>query len=268
MMKKIVCCAFALAFICLSFPACTRRSGGYRLVDMPDSLSIDAATLPDEIDRDSNEYFKKDFPLVASVESEGLYIYDVRGNAGTGVLVKYKKAIQYFAWTYRAGTSAPQAHVADYDGDGEKEIAVSLLVNEGMVNHNENLYILKETGGKLNAVIYSNEALAGDAKASSSYTLDKDDSGSFTLFVGSDKEHITVKAGRKLIGLYYEDVQRYSLGDTITAAVKVGFVYEDTGTPEYDGTQIRLDVSYLGTHCSALNGTIFTANDFTENDNF
>lgn len=245
-MKKIICPALAAIILMLSLAGCGSVVKP-KLVDVPDEITIDTASLSDTLQTDQTSYDAAEFPLVASVPSEGVFIYDINVSGQTGLLVKYNNVLQYFNWTYFRITSQPEVAVYDYDGDGDKEIAISLLTNKGQTNYNEDLYILEYSKGKLDYINYLGSTMCSAAEAIVSYQ-EKDEANQYSLTDG--KNFYTLDFSNResaFQGLYFDAYCDYSLDEKITSTVKIRYIFEDVSIPEDSEYTLSSELSYSST---------------------
>ncbi len=255
-MKKNICVVMAAVMVLLSVSGCTKRSGGYKLVDVPEDVTVEADALSDTLQTDHDVYFSVDYPLVASLPDDGVYIYDVNATGKFGLFVKYKKTLQYFAWQYLNATSVPEVFMSDYDGDGEKELALSLLISRGETNQNEDLHILKYTDGKFTNVIYSAEALEAEAKGLVAITPVDEDKNIFKAVTAMSTKTLDFSDRAAYEGLYFGAVQDFTLGETIRGAVALNFVFADDPKPVELGYWLKTDVQFKGDSCTSINPVV------------
>jgi hypothetical protein len=260
-MKRTTSAALAAVFLLLTLSGCARLSGKYRLVDVPEDITIEAASLSDELQTDHDIYFSVDFPLVASLPEDGVYVYDVNQKGKYGLFIRYEKTLQYFDWTYIKATSVPEIFMSDYNGDGKKELAVSLLRSVGETNHNEDLHILEYDGGKFTNIIYSAEAFESDAKSQVTITPDEKNDKLYKLTTAMSTKTLDVSGRGEIKSTYFGAVQDFTLGDTIYGEAAMFLAFDDDPKPVDIGVRIKCEVLYRGDSCASVNPVVVTGEE-------
>lgn len=227
-MKKAIT-VFLLLSVLLSFAACGQS---YQKINVPKELSLDDSALTEDV----REMMSIDdsTPLIAALPDEGLYIYATDPTIASGVLVKYDGLIQYFSWIFTPYIAEPDVYVSDYNGDGQKDIAFTYCDTASEIVHNENLHILLRTENGFTDHVYNWKSAAVDL----SMKITVDDNGDGTFTANLDGTHATAALDADGFGIYrgiYADnVQDFTLGDTITLTVQPGLVFNDRQLPVYD----------------------------------
>ena len=255
-MKRIICAALAAAIVLLSVSGCAKHSGNYKLVDVPEDITVDADMLSDTLQTGKDIYFSVDYPLVASLPDDGVYVYDVNAKGKYGLFVKYQNKLQYFGWQYINATSFPEIYMGDYDDDGEKELAIALLKNRGETNHNEDLHILKYDGKKFTNIIYSAESLEADAKGLVTIDPIDENKNTYKITTAMSTKTLDFSDREELTGTYYGAVQDFTLGDTIYGEVALNFTFGDNPVSVDVGCRLKTEIQFVGDHCTSINPVI------------
>ena len=227
-MKKAII-FFLLLSVLLSFAACGKS---YQKIDVPKELSLDVSALSE----DMSEMMSIDdsTPLIAALPDEGLYIYATDSTIKSGVLVKYDGLIQYFSWIFTPHIAEPDVCLADYNGDGLKDIAFTYCDTASEIVHNENLHILLRTENGFTDHVYKWKSAAVDMTMG----VVVNDNGDGTFTANLEGTHATAALDTTGFGayrgIYADNVQDFTLGDTITLTVKPGLVFNDRQLPVYD----------------------------------
>lgn len=252
-MKKILASVLCLCIFALSFAGCSKTSGGYKLVDVPKELSIDAEVLSEDL-KDNLLNIDEDYQLLYGIPEENLYIYAIRSSVAQGVLVKFDGRIQYFPWSFVPQLAQPEAYVADYNGDGVKDIAFTYLESVGIVNYNETLHILLAGDKKLTDCIYSAEKAASEA--SSHMSTSQLDKNAYSVTVDGKTENFSLKGNGELLGVRCDDVQDFTLGETIKLEINPGLVFKTKEDPVYSVFKYYADIQLKGDVCVQANPMI------------
>ena len=227
-MKKVIVFLLLLSVL-LSFSAC-RQS--YRKINVPKELSLDVSALTEDTDKMMS--IDDTTPLIAALPDEGLYIYATDPTITSGILVKYDGLIQFFSWNITSYTAEPDVFLADYNGDGQKDIAFTYCDTASEIVHNENLHILLRTEDGFTDHVYKWKSAAVDM----SMGIVVNDNGDGTLTASLDGTTATAALDTTGFGayrgIYADNVQDFTLGDTITLTVKPGLVFNDRQLPVYD----------------------------------
>lgn len=117
---------------------------------------------------DVYEYQNHPLPIIGADYDEDIYLYSLRPNKN-GAVITYKNISKYFDWRcYSPRMIMPQMKVLDYDGDGQKEIAVSLNNHSGTYINVDELHIVKLSDNDLSDYEY-NTADSGNDIADGMY---------------------------------------------------------------------------------------------------
>jgi len=96
------------------------------------------------------------FPLYAMIKEENIYLYGVNGINGRGMVLFIDGQGTYFDWPCPTPRRImPQLSYFDYDGDGEKELAVILYTGSGTGIAKMNLYMLKINRNESDYITYN-----------------------------------------------------------------------------------------------------------------
>lgn len=242
-MKKILISALTVLLVVLPLCSCTQKSGGYKVVDLPEELTIDASLLSEDTDNLLN--MDEDYPLLAALPEEGLFLYVVHPTLMQGVLVKYNGILQYFSWNFIPQLSEPSLYLHDYNGDGKQDIAVTYVEESASPRYNETLHVLLYSKKGLQDCIYSYEKAATEAgnHIIAEKTSDKD----YVVYVdGVPNTFVMEGSYGDLLGIYTNTVQDFTLGDTITVEVNPGLVFSDTQEPVYTAFRYRAELALNG----------------------
>ncbi|MCR5483994.1 MAG: hypothetical protein K6F09_00210 [Clostridiales bacterium] len=257
-MKKIVCVLLASAlFLSVLVQGCSGKTGGYTYKNIPSDLPVKPSLLSEgELQTKTEDYDAEKFPLVASVPEDDMWFYDINMAGKYGVLIKHAKTIYYYNWEYFRRSSFPEVYSYDYDGDGHKELAVSLKVDDGALNYQENLYIVDFDDPSF--TIYSSGTL--EAQAGACVTVEKDGkTGRYYLVDDNSKKKFELDfTGMKgdLIGTTLDYVQNFTLGEKITGMADIGFLFGNEGEPMFQNFAAEVDVEYADQTCNGVNARI------------
>ena len=230
MMKKILVSVLAALIVVLPLCSCTKRSGGYKVLNLPDELTIDASALSEDVNDLLN--MDVDYPLLTAKPEDGLFLYVVNPKVMQGVLVKYNGFLQYFPWDFIPQLAQPDVYLHDYNGDGEKDIALTYVEESASPRFNETLHILLCSKKGMQDCVYSYEKASSEAgnHIAAEKTSDRD----YVLYVdGTPKPFVMEGKYGELLGVYTDTVQDFTLGDTITVEINPGLVFDNRQEPVY-----------------------------------
>ena len=251
-MKKILVPILILVLLCTPLSGCAKRSEGYKLEAIPDELTIDPAMLSE--DTDNLLSMDETCPLMAALPEEGLYMYAIDPTITHGALVKFDGVIQYFTWLFTAAIAEPEMYVCDYNGDGKKDVAITFLTSTGQSNHNEELHILVRTGSGFEDHLYLKQKAIEDA--AKHVIMVERAKGLYSLALDGKEQTVKLDGNGDFLGLYFDDVQDYTLGETITIQYKPGIVFSESQLPVYSVFSYSADVILDGSTCGQTNGRI------------
>lgn len=240
-MKKILASVLAFTLAALTLCSCAKTSGGYKLLDVPDALSIDAKDFSEEVET-AMLNMDESYPLLAAMPEENAYIYAVNPMVMQGVLVKYNGNIQYFPWDLIPELAQPEMYMADYNGDGQKDIAFTFVEASGETCYRETLHMLIQGEKKLEDYIYSSEKAASDAETH--LRVEKKTSKDYAAYVDGKVHSFTMNGYGQLQGVYTADMQDFTLGEQITLEVNPGLVFEGTELPVYSAFKYNAKVVF------------------------
>lgn len=229
-MKKLCVSVLVLLLAALSLPACS-RSRGYTLQDMPKELKIDVASLSE--DTDNLLPVDETAQLLAALPEEGLYVYALDPTVVSGVLVKFDGVVQYFQWRFTARLAQPDLFVADYNGDGRKDVAFTYVFSAGAQVHRETLHVLLREENRFSDHMFTGEKAAIEAARHLSVIAEKTPD-TFTAYLDGSPSTFTLPGHGEFVDLYFDDVQDFTLGDEITLRVEPGLVFRDEGPALHD----------------------------------
>ncbi|MBQ3151179.1 MAG: hypothetical protein IJB86_08060 [Clostridia bacterium] len=241
-MKKIIFPVLIAAFLCASLFGCSGEKK-YKLVEVPEELQINTQSLSEDPAKllDYNE----DYPLFFAEPESDVYAYVCSNQSDNGILVKFDGYIQYFSWRMLTPTIAkPDVHVADYNNDGLQDIAVTVLSNVGETNYNEDLHILMNRDGSLEDCLYTHETCAIDAKGILTFSENNTKDDSYFFFINGKRQEIEIKNKGDFFGMYFDAVQDFTLGNTITVEVVPGLSFSDSAIPDYSLATFCADINY------------------------
>lgn len=239
-MKKILVSALTCLLVLLSLCGCTQRSGGYRVVDLPKELTIDADTLSEDTDNLLN--MDEDYPLLLAKPEDDLFVYVVNPRVMQGVVVKYGGLLQYFPWAFIPQLALPDVYLYDYDGDGQKDIALTYVEESASPRFNETLHVLLYAKKGMQDCIYTYEKAASEA--GNHIMVRKKTDKDYAVFVdGAEKSFVMQGDYGELLGVYTDTVQNFTLGETITVEVNPGLVFDKTQEPVYSAFRYKAAVT-------------------------
>ncbi|MBQ7545818.1 MAG: hypothetical protein IJT41_02480 [Clostridia bacterium] len=231
----------ALAVLVLLISLCACRQNGYALIDVPKELHIDVAALSE--DADNLMASGESTPLLAALPQEDLYIYASDPTIAQGVLVKYDGLLQYFPWRFTPQLAQPDLYVADYNGDGVKDIAFTFVSADSESKRCENLHVL--TRGKRGFEDHFYSAKKAAVEASGKLSVGNPEQDKFIVYLGQTQQTFTMTGHGTYAGLYFDDWQEFTLGDTITVAIKPGLVFEGEGQPVYSALNYTASIEFV-----------------------
>lgn len=255
-MKKMCVSVLVLLLLALSLVGCERRSGGYTLIDVPKELEINVSALSE--DTDNLMASGESAPLLAALPEEGLYLYAPDATVAQGVLVKYDGILQYFPWRFTPQLAQPDMFVADYNGDGKKDIAFTYVSSYGTTQRRENLHVLLRVGKGFKDNVYSCEKAASDASGKLAVGQGSDPD-QFTAYLGDTQQTFTLAGHGEYQGLYFDDWQEFTLGETITVLLKPGLIFKDEGLPVYGALTYTATIAFEDGRLVQTDGQATTA---------
>ena len=226
-MKTRMISAFVVLALLVSLCAC--KKNGYTWIDVPKELQIDVSALSE--DTDNLMASSESAPLLAALPQEGLYIYATDSTVAQGVLVKYDGLLQYFPWRFTPQLAQPDLYVADYNGDGVKDIAFTYVSSYGETQRRENLHVLLRGEGGFEDRVYSAEKAA--IEASGKMYVDNPEQDQFVAHAGETQQAFTLTGHGTYTGLYFDDWQEFTLGEAISVELRPGLIFQNEGLPAY-----------------------------------
>jgi len=196
------------------------------------------------------------FPLYAMIPSEDIYLYGVRPY---GMVLYQNGKGTYFEWPgLMPRRVLPEMRYHDFDGDGNKELAVIMLVGSGTGVHVMDLHILKVKEN------YDDWGSDRYKPTYTEYTLYEKDVENWmtepiTITFAEDKKSFVVDTcggshtGKNdsysdltFSGVAYGDIVYFSFeGTQIRTKIAIGAFYEEYVTPQFLG-DIEADVTFNG----------------------
>ncbi len=225
-MKRILVSALALLFVLLSFAGCDKR---YKKIDVPKELQID----PQALSENTDEIMDIDdtTPLLTALPEQGLYIYYTDRTIRSGVLVKYDGLIQYFPWRFTPERARPDVYIADYNGDGEKDIAFTYVYETGATTECENLHLLLRNGNKFEDRLYTGEKAS--IQCGNHLVVYAEEDGRYIAYLDGEPSEFSLPGHENYIGLDFKHKQDFTLGETITVELEPGLMYAQEMKPVY-----------------------------------
>lgn len=257
MMKKILVSVLAVLVVMLSLCSCTQRSGGYKVLNLPKELSIDAGALSEDADNLLN--MDEDYPLLLAKPEDDLFVYAVNPSVMQGVVVKFGGLLQYFPWEFIPQLAQPEAFVYDYDGDGQKDIALTYVEESASPRFNETLHVLLYAKKGMQDCIYTYEKAASEA--GNHIMVEKKSAKDYVVYVdGVEKPFSMQKNYGEFLGVYTQTVQDFTLGETISVAVNPGLVFDKTQEPVYSAFRYRAQVTLVGETLTQIKSEVVFGN--------
>lgn len=230
----------------------------------------------DETDEFDNEityrFDKSNFPLYAMIKSEDIYLYGIEPY---GMVLYQNGKGTYFDWPgLTPRCILPALSYFDYDGDGKKEVAVTLYWGSGSGVSIMDLHILKikEPEYDWDKLIYTDHSLLGG-------NIEKWFTKKFTAKYSKDKKTIAVHFNGKkynvenpdvdsefgtLNGVGYASVVEFDSNEKkeIITTIAIGFFYEKVADAVYFG-EVEAKVNFDGKKIH-LSDYKFTMDESTE----
>ncbi|MCL2883884.1 MAG: hypothetical protein FWF49_00170 [Oscillospiraceae bacterium] len=194
-------------------------------------------------DFDENSHF----PLYGMIKSENIYLYGIDSAGGQGMVLFQEGQATYFDWPDLEKYWMPELAYADYNGDGNKELAISLGSGGGTDTSQMDLHILTiqktvyDGGGY--ALSYTDHALfANDVNTwyggkftgrwladGKSIAIDFDGK-EYTTTNDLDINEAGTGAVQKMV---YENIVEFHIDESgkITVRIGIGAVFERKPTP-------------------------------------
>ena len=234
-MKKILVSALVLTLLLGSF---TGRGNKYRQIDVPKELKIDEKTLSE----DTDELLSIDdtTPLLTALPDEGLYIYYTDRTVKSGVLVKYDGMLQFFAWRFTPELARPDVYIADYNGDGEKDIAFTYVSEVGETQFCENLHLLLRTEDKFEDRYYTGEKAS--IQCGNHLVVAPKGDDKYIAYIDGEPTEFTLTGHGEFSQLYLKHIQDFTLGETITVELDPGLVFVGESSPVFSTFRYIADV--------------------------
>lgn len=240
-MKKVCVSVLALLLAALTLCACGRSR--YKMQDIPKELKIDADTLSE--DTDNLLPVGETAQLMAALPDEGLYVYAIDPTVVSGVLVKFDGVAQFFTWRFDPRLAQPDLYVADYNGDGKKDVAFTYVFSAGVRARRETLHVLLREEDRFADYLYTGEKAAIEAARHLTVYADEKTPDTFTAYLDGEPSTFTLHGHGEYVDLYFDDVQDFTLGDAITLRVDPGIVFRDEGEATYDVLGYTANIEFV-----------------------
>lgn len=220
-------------------------------------------------DTDSTDFIHNshDFPLYAKLESEDIYLYGVHPY---GMILYQNGKGTYFDWPGLTPRQIlPELSYCDYNGDGQKELAVTIYWGSGTGYSMVDLHILEITQLDSRKPIYIDHALLS-SEVNTWFTKpitanQSDDKKAFTISFNNQDYIINFdntdnsKSGN-FTGISYGDIVEFKFDQSaIKVNIEIGLKFENYATYDYIGT-VEAAVSFNDNHFS-LSDYAFTVDD-------
>ena len=199
------------------------------------------------------------FPLYAMLPEENIYLYGIHPSG----MILYKDGIgRYFNWPgLTPRLVLPQLLYHDFDGCGEKELAVALYVSSGTGVAAMDLHMLKIEGRDNWYLSYTEHTLfaddAHDWMTEPIAAVLADDKNSFTVDICGESFTIEDEFTHEWLftGIAFRDIVRFEFeGNQIRTKIPVGALYLEAGVPQFFG-EIEADVIFNGKNIRLENYT-------------
>ena len=187
--------------------------------------------------------------LIAEIPDRDIRLY----GAPDGVVLQVGEHVQAFEWDYMTPRGImPVMHAADYDADGEEELAIDLHIGSGTGIAVDELHIVEfdETDRMEDHVFAESDYLAQLEEQLKFRVVSRDRDVLGEITVGSRTHHVNLAAfaseeyGKILDRLIYGSIVWFEASpQKLTAEIAVGVGIEAFATPQYIGT-VQADVTY------------------------
>ena len=193
------------------------------------------------------------FPLWARIESENIYLYGINPS---GYILYQDEIGTYFDWPGLSPRRIlPQLNYADFDGDGENELAVALYISSGTGVALMELHIVKEIEGQNSwEREYADFALPGygvdDWFTKPITAAQSDDRKTIQLSFDHADYTIYLGEGEADFGPFREidfgDIIYFEFyGDRIKTKISLGLLFGNSAMPLYFA-DVQADVTFDG----------------------
>ncbi|MDR1002017.1 MAG: hypothetical protein LBL82_01925 [Oscillospiraceae bacterium] len=216
-------------------------------------------------DSDSGEDISKKFPLYASLPEDDFYLY---GILPYGMVLYHDGIGQYFDWSGITPRQVmPEMSYYDYDGDGEKELAVTVYWGSGTGVAMMDLHILKQEPQeegfptRYRDYVLSSEYSEVDGESDLSKLLNEtfpmtlSEDGKTVNFTMDGKPYSTEnERDEKLSEIVLSYIVHFFLNDdnSISVMIGIGLKYEQSAMPSVFAYVVA-DVSFDGENFSLSN---------------
>ncbi len=197
----------------------------------------------DEVIKDMEKYMNMDYPLIAKLESENIYLYEDINNPKL-ILVK-DGDLQYLEFGYFGYVTPrgilPQIFYDDYDNDGVDELLIDIYAASGTGVSIEEIHIV-EVNNNSEAYSYRNEEYVSEVLERFSFEINSDKQ--FATINVDGKEHI-INVFEKTSDVVFGAIAYFEVdGNDIYLSVELGVKDPDWVSPSYIDERIRFDVKY------------------------
>ena len=240
-MKKICVSALVLLLAALTLSACGRSR--YKMQDIPKELKIDVDTLSE--DTDHLLPVDETAQLLAALPQEGLYVYAVDPTVVSGVLVKFDGVVQFFTWRFDPRLARPDLYVADYNGDGKKDVAFTYVFSAGEHAWRETLHVLLREEDRFIDNVYTGDKAAFEASRHLGVYADENTPDTFTAYLDGQPSTFTLPGHGEFVEVDFEEVDDFTLGDTITLRVDPGFIFRNESASVCDVLNYTANIAFV-----------------------
>lgn len=132
-MKCAIAILFALSMI-VNIPSCEQILPADSVIEISEPPTTDYSIYGTKIVAGYEEYLAAELPLIASLPERDIYLYALKdaNDDEPNVLLRVGQETHIYAWEYLTPRFIlPQMAVADYDGNGTLELAVSMNFASG-----------------------------------------------------------------------------------------------------------------------------------------
>lgn len=189
--------------------------------------------------------------ILAELPEEDITLYGMKEEDGTygNVAIRSGETINYYGWSYYAGSHDTVMSYLDYDGDGVKELAVLLYYGNGTGFSVDQLFMLEETGpGVFEDIQFKSEDYIAQVEKIVSYRIDEKNK-TISLFKGKTElrsgDISRLKENEKIKSVYYGDIVGFDLSHGIVMNIAPGMQINDRGPLEYaEFSELEATVEY------------------------
>lgn len=223
----------------------------YSYFDGPVSLEKELEKIPEQLAKiklkdltatkiaDTEALEKDNILLLAELKDYDMALYGLNNGWYKGVILRTGDQIQTFDWSYTTPLfQLPKMVFRDYDQDGKKELAVSLLNSSGTGFSVSELHVLEQQADfSYIDHLFDRKDYMEQLEKQLPYRYEEEKK-LLTLFAGEEKREKKVDLTELLSdytfqGLNYGDMISYTLKDSIQMKINLGCVVQETAMPVY-----------------------------------